>query len=35
MDYHLSGHKVEGVRELIKERGASLIYLPPFLFDLG
>ena len=32
---NLSGHKVEGVRELIKERGASLIYLPPYSPDFN
>ena len=32
---NLSCHKIEGVEEAIKERGASLRYLPPYSPDLN
>jgi len=31
---NLSAHKVAGIRELIEERGAHLLYLPPYSPDL-
>ena len=32
---NLSAHKVEGVRERIEARGASVLYLPPYSPDLN
>jgi transposase len=32
---NLSSHKVTGVREAIEQRGASLLYLPPYSPDLN
>jgi transposase len=32
---NLAAHKVAGVREVIKARGASLLYLPPYSPDLN
>lgn len=32
---NLSVHKVAGIRELIEDRGATLIYLPPYSPDLN
>ena len=32
---NLAAHKVAGVREAIRARGASLLYLPPYLPDLN
>lgn len=32
---NLPAHKVKGIRELIQERGARLIYLPPYSPDLN
>lgn len=32
---NLSAHKVEGVRERIEQRGARLLYLPPYSPDLN
>jgi len=32
---NLSAHKVDGVRERIEARGASLLYLPPYSPDLN
>lgn len=32
---NLSAHKVEGIRELIENRGAQLVYLPPYSPDLN
>jgi transposase len=32
---NLSAHKVAGIRELIEERGAQLLYLPPYSPDLN
>lgn len=32
---NLPAHKVKGIRELIEERGARLIYLPPYSPDLN
>jgi transposase len=32
---NLSAHKVEGVRERIEQKGASLLYLPPYSPDLN
>ena len=32
---NLSAHKVAGVRQLIEERGAQLLYLPPYSPDLN
>jgi putative transposase len=32
---NLSSHKVAGVREAIKRRGATLVYLPPYSPDLN
>ena len=32
---NLSAHKGEGVRELVEERGAELLYLPPYSPDLN
>ena len=32
---NLSGHKVAGVRQAIEQRGATLLYLPPYSPDLN
>ena len=32
---NLRAHKVAGIRELIEQRGATLIYLPPYSSDLS
>jgi len=32
---NLSSHKVDGVRKLIEEAGAELLYLPPYSPDLN
>lgn len=32
---NLSSHKVKGVREMIEEAGAELLYLPPYSPDLN
>jgi transposase len=32
---NLSAHKVTGIRQLIEDRGAKLIYLPPYSPDLN
>jgi transposase len=32
---NLASHKVPGVREIIEEKGASLLYLPPYSPDLN
>ena len=32
---NLSAHKVDGVRQRIEARGASLLYLPPYSPDLN
>ena len=32
---NLSSHKVKGIEEIVKERGASIEYLPPYSPDLN
>jgi transposase len=32
---NLSAHRVAGIRELVEERGAQLLYLPPYSPDLN